>query len=72
MQTRSEDAKVRLLALRTAIQSWTEEGAALSGFAMDMIAFIHECSEDENDEVAKAARSLKRIVTETSGSLADM
>lgn len=37
-----------------------------------MIIFIQECSEDENDEVAKAARSLKRIVTETAGSLADM
>ncbi len=31
MQTRSEDAKVRLLALKSAIQSWAEEGVALSG-----------------------------------------
>jgi len=72
MHTHSDDAKVRLLALKSAIQSWTEETVALSGFATDMITFIQECSEDENDEVAKAARSLKRIVTETAGSLADM
>ncbi|KAF8335871.1 uncharacterized protein EI90DRAFT_3152860 [Cantharellus anzutake] len=72
LQTRSEDVKVRLLALKTAIHSWTEEGITLSPFATDMVTFIHDCSEDENDQVAKAARSLKRVLIDVAGSLGDL
>ncbi|KAF8315807.1 hypothetical protein DL93DRAFT_2154983 [Clavulina sp. PMI_390] len=71
MQTRSEDARVRLLALRTAVQVWTTAGYLLSPFVTDTITFIHECAEDENDSVAKEARKLKRIIEGISGPIGD-
>jgi U3 small nucleolar RNA-associated protein 10 len=36
---------------------------------MDTAAFIAECAEDDNDEVAKAARSLRRSVEAVAGSM---
>jgi U3 small nucleolar RNA-associated protein 10 len=32
------------------------------GFVSDAITFIHECAEDENDDVAREARKLKRVM----------
>jgi U3 small nucleolar RNA-associated protein 10 len=39
------------------------------GFANDTATFIAECAEDDHDEVAKSARSLRRAVEAVSGSL---
>ncbi|KDQ16943.1 hypothetical protein BOTBODRAFT_144298 [Botryobasidium botryosum FD-172 SS1] len=69
MQTRSEDPNVRLYTLACASHMWQEEGSRLIGFISDTITFIHECAEDENDEVAKEARKFKRVVEDIGGPL---
>jgi len=41
----------------------------LIGFVPDTITFIHECAEDEHDDVAKESRKFKRVVEEIGGPL---
>lgn len=41
----------------------------LPGYANETATFIAECAEDDNDEVAKAARTLRRSVEAVAGSL---
>jgi U3 small nucleolar RNA-associated protein 10 len=69
MQTRSDDAQVRLFALECAEHIWHRHGEKLSGFVSDVVTFIAECADDEHDEVAKVARGLKRTVESRCGSL---
>ncbi|GJJ09338.1 hypothetical protein Clacol_003560 [Clathrus columnatus] len=69
MQTRSEDSGVKLFTLQTLISLWESQGEKLIGFLTDILTFIVECAEDEDDEVAKAARSLKRAVEKRAGNL---
>lgn len=69
MQSRADDAQVRLFALACAEHIWDGHGEKLSGFVSDVVTFIAECADDEHDEVAKAARSLKRTVESRCGSL---
>jgi len=71
MQTRSEDSRVRLYALRTCVYAWTVAGPQFTGFVSDTITFIHECAEDENDEVAREARKLKRVIESAAGPITD-
>jgi len=71
MHTRSEDSRVRQLALRSCVEAWTVANSLLSPFVMDTITFIHECAEDENDNVAKEARKLKRIIEGIAGPIGD-
>jgi len=71
MHTRSEETAIKLCALSCARSLWEDSSAKerLAGFATDTATFIAECAEDDNDEVAKAARSLRRSVEAVSGSL---
>ncbi|KZV82033.1 hypothetical protein EXIGLDRAFT_357306 [Exidia glandulosa HHB12029] len=62
MQTRDDDAGVRLLALACADALWREHGVALQGFTAETETFIVECAEDDNDDVGKAARRLQKSV----------
>lgn len=69
METRSEDPRVRLFTLQILVSLWESQGEKLTGFLTDIITFIVECAEDENDNVSKAARSLKREVEKRTGNL---
>ena len=68
MLARSEDPRVRLLALNTSTTLWEHHGTRLSGFVGDTAPFVHECADDENDDVARAARRL-RVAMEQVASL---
>jgi U3 small nucleolar RNA-associated protein 10 len=69
MQTRSDDAQVRLFALQCAEHLWDGHSDKLVGFIPDVVTFIAECAEDEHDEVAKAARALRKTIERRCGSL---
>ncbi|KAF8578875.1 ARM repeat-containing protein [Ramaria rubella] len=69
MQTRSDEAQVRLFALECAEHLWQLHSDQLSGFVSDVVTFIAECADDEHDEVAKAARRLKKTIEKKCGSL---
>ncbi|KAH9943771.1 hypothetical protein B0H21DRAFT_877669 [Amylocystis lapponica] len=61
MCTRSEDARLRILAL--------PHGAKMLGFAAETTTFIAECAEDEHDGVVRAAHQLKNAVESIAGSI---
>jgi len=71
MHTRAEETSIKLCALNTARSLWEDSSAKdrLAGYAMDTATFIAECAEDDHDEVAKAARNLRRSVETVGGSL---
>lgn len=69
MQTRSEDALVRVFSLECADSLWQHQGDKLTGFVTDVVTFMAECADDEHDEVAKMARKFKRTVEQRCGSL---
>lgn len=69
MQTRSDDPQTRLFALQCSEHLWDRHGDKLVGFVSDVATFIAECAEDEHDEVAKAARALRRTIEKRCGSL---
>lgn len=69
MQTRSDDAQVRLFALQCAEHLWNDHSDKLSGFVPDVVTFIAESADDEHDEVAKAARGLRKTIEKRCGSL---
>ena len=69
MQTRSDDAQVRLYALQCAEHLWSEHSDKLSGIVSDVVTFIAESADDEHDQVAKAARGLKKIIEKRCGGL---
>jgi len=69
MHTRSEDARVRLLALACATETWKAEGGKLVGFVGETATFIAECAEDENDSVVREAHELKNAVESVAGSI---
>jgi len=68
MQTRSEDARVRLRALGVADALWRDDGAGMHEFVAETESFILECAEDDNDDVCKAARKLQKTVDKASAS----
>lgn len=67
MHTRSEDARVRIFALRCARAMWVAHGSKLVGFVSETVAFIVECAEDEHDGVVVAAHALKTAVEGATG-----
>ncbi|KZT37682.1 hypothetical protein SISSUDRAFT_1062609 [Sistotremastrum suecicum HHB10207 ss-3] len=71
MQTRSEIPAVKLCALECATAIWDSPaaGAGIAGYANETATFVAECAEDDNDEVARAARTLRRSVEAVAGSL---
>jgi len=69
LQTRSDDAQVRIFALECAGNLWDRNGEKLMGFVSDCAVFIAESSDDEHDEVAKEARRLKKTIESRCGSL---
>ncbi|KAF9238673.1 hypothetical protein BU15DRAFT_88298 [Melanogaster broomeanus] len=69
MHTRSEDARIRILALECACEMWKAEGGKLIGFVAETATFIAECAEDENDRVVREAHKLKNAVESIAGSI---
>ncbi|TDL26887.1 hypothetical protein BD410DRAFT_763071 [Rickenella mellea] len=69
MHTRSEDSRVRLLALSCSVSLWQAEGQKLIGFANETASFILECAEDENDDVVKESNKLKNAVEAEAGKI---
>ncbi|KAF8259327.1 armadillo-type protein [Lactarius quietus] len=67
MHTRSDDVRVRLLALRCARALWLAHGSKLVGFVSETTTFIVECAEDEHDGVVSAAHALKTAVEGATG-----
>ncbi|KAI9451428.1 hypothetical protein BJY52DRAFT_1297951 [Lactarius psammicola] len=67
MHTRSDDARVRIFALRCARMLWLTHGSKLIGFLSETATFIVECAEDEHDGVVSAAHALKTAVEGATG-----
>lgn len=67
MHTRSDDARVRVFALRCASALWLAHGSKLIGFVSETATFIVECAEDEHDGVVSAAHALKTAVEGATG-----
>ncbi|KAI0311668.1 hypothetical protein OF83DRAFT_1068421 [Amylostereum chailletii] len=67
MHTRSEEARVRILALQCSTALWHAHGMKLVGFVSETATFIAECAEDEHDSVVRATHTLKKAVEEASG-----
>jgi U3 small nucleolar RNA-associated protein 10 len=62
MHTRSDDASIRICALQCAAYVWSSDGLRLAGWKPETMAFLHECAEDENEDVVTEARKLKQIL----------
>lgn len=62
MHTRSEEARVRISALRSVSRVWLVDGHQLAGWKRETMPFLHECAEDENEDVVHEARALKSIL----------
>ncbi|KAK0200852.1 hypothetical protein DFS33DRAFT_1386800 [Desarmillaria ectypa] len=69
MHTRSEDVQVRLYALVCSKTLWQMHGGKLLGFVAETSTFIAECSEDENDMVARESLNLKNAVESVAGNI---
>ncbi|KAF9221723.1 hypothetical protein BS17DRAFT_710411 [Gyrodon lividus] len=69
MHTRSEDARIRILALECACELWKADGGKLIGFVAETATFIAECAEDENDSVVSETHKLKNAVESVAGSI---
>ncbi|KAK0216141.1 armadillo-type protein [Armillaria fumosa] len=69
MHTRSEDVQVRLYALVCSKILWQTHGGKLLGFVAETSTFIAECSEDENDMVARESLNLKNAVESVAGNI---
>ncbi|KAK0447887.1 uncharacterized protein EV420DRAFT_1647628 [Desarmillaria tabescens] len=69
MHTRSEDVQVRLYALVCSKTLWQTHGGKLLGFVAETSTFIAECSEDENDMVARESLKLKNAVESVAGNI---
>ncbi|KAH9033947.1 hypothetical protein EDB84DRAFT_1578278 [Lactarius hengduanensis] len=67
MHTRSDDARVRIFALRCASALWLAHGSKLIGFVSETATFIVECAEDEHDGVVSATHALKKAVEGATG-----
>ncbi|TCD67119.1 snoRNA-binding rRNA-processing protein utp10 [Steccherinum ochraceum] len=69
MQTRSEDVRVRVLALQCSEALWRSHGGKLMGFVPETATFIAEAAEDANDTVVKEAHRLKDTVEALAGKI---
>ncbi|KAG6868785.1 hypothetical protein C0993_010712 [Termitomyces sp. T159_Od127] len=69
MHTRSEDVRLRLLALTCSTKLWQVHGGKLLGFAAETSTFIAECTEDENDMVVRESFKLKDAVENVAGNI---
>ncbi|KAG6866336.1 hypothetical protein C0991_005803 [Blastosporella zonata] len=69
MHTRSEDVRLRLLALTCSEKLWKVHGGKLLGFAAETTTFIAECTEDENDMVVRESFKLKDAVESVAGNI---
>ncbi|KAG6836982.1 hypothetical protein H0H93_016935 [Arthromyces matolae] len=72
MHTRSDDVKLRLLALTCSTKLWQAHGGKLLGLAAETTTFIAECSEDENDMVVSETFKLKDAVESVAGNLSGL
>lgn len=69
MHSRSEDPRVRALALECSREIWKAEGGKFIGFGAETATFIAECAEDENDNVVREAHKLRAAVETVAGSI---
>jgi len=69
MHTRSEEVKVRQVALTCSEFLWRNHGTKMIGLVTDTATFIAECSEDENDIVVNESFRLKDAVENAAGSI---
>ncbi|KAG6909155.1 hypothetical protein DXG01_001782 [Tephrocybe rancida] len=69
MHTRSDDVRLRLLALTCSEKLWRVHGGKLLGFATETTTFIAECTEDENDTVVRESFKLKDAVESVAGNI---
>ncbi|KAG5644278.1 hypothetical protein DXG03_008763 [Asterophora parasitica] len=69
MHTRSEDVRLRLLALTCSEKLWKTHGGKLLGFVAETTTFIAECTEDENDMVVRESFRLKDAVESVAGNI---
>ncbi|THH26927.1 hypothetical protein EUX98_g7265 [Antrodiella citrinella] len=69
MQTRSDDTRVRALALSSSEALWRSHGGKLMGFVPETATFIAEAAEDANDTVVMEAHRLKNAVQNLAGNI---
>jgi U3 small nucleolar RNA-associated protein 10 len=62
MKTREDAARTRLCALECVGKLWSTNGRRLAGWKHETLPFLHECAEDENEDVVAEARKLKGIL----------
>ena len=62
MITREEAPRTRLCALGCVSRLWSENGRRLAGWKHETVPFLHECAEDENEDVVAEARRLKVVL----------
>jgi U3 small nucleolar RNA-associated protein 10 len=72
LHTRSEEARIRLLALSCSEALWTAHAGKMLAFASETATFIAECAEDENDDVVQAAVKLKEAVESVAGAISGL
>ncbi|KAG8860617.1 snoRNA-binding rRNA-processing protein utp10 [Serendipita sp. 411] len=62
MQTRSEEAAIRICSLQCVAKLWLSNGRRLAGWKHETLPFLHECAEDENEDVASESKRVKGIL----------
>jgi U3 small nucleolar RNA-associated protein 10 len=62
MKTREDAARTRICALECVGKLWSTNGRRLAGWKHETLPFLHECAEDENEDVVAEARKLKGIL----------
>jgi U3 small nucleolar RNA-associated protein 10 len=62
MKTREDAARTRICALECVGMLWSTSGRRLAGWKHETLPFLHECAEDENEDVVAEARKLKGIL----------
>ncbi|TFK95259.1 NUC211 domain-containing protein [Pterulicium gracile] len=72
LHTRSEETKVKLLALSCSEALWAAHAGKLLGFAPETATFIFECAEDDNDDVLQASVKLKEAVESVAGAISGL
>jgi U3 small nucleolar RNA-associated protein 10 len=59
MATRGDDASIQKCALECAHSLWFMNSDRMASWKVEILPFLHECAETENDEVAALARRMK-------------
>ena len=72
LQTRDDDSRMRLAALRALGMIWESQGEEMTGFVGETVGeFISELLEDENGEVQREARATLKTIEKIAGGTAE-